>query len=149
MASPRWAYAGAVWALLFALPSFYWALGGDIGIGTIAAHPDDIDLINEPVVVFLTGVAKLLAGLLVLAIARAWGGPNLVRWLRILALVGGGFMLLYGGALLVQHFLMVVGAVDTPESLGERASRWHLALWDPVWIIGGVLFLAAGRQSMR
>lgn len=149
MTSPRWAYAAGIWARLFALPSFYWALGGETGMGTIAAHPDDIDLINEPVVVFTIGVAKLLAGLPVLTIVRAWGGPGFQRWLRVLALIGGGFMLLYGGALLIQHALMISRAVNIPDSLGERASRWHLGLWDPVWIVRGVLFLAAGRQSRR
>jgi hypothetical protein len=58
-------------------------------------------------------------------------------------------MLLYGSALLVQHSLMVTGVIDTPKSLGERASRWHLGLWDPVWITGGILFLASGRSPTR
>ena len=149
MTSPRWAYAAALWALLFALPSFYWAFGGERGKGTIAAHPDDIALINEPAVVFLTGVAKILGGFLMFAIAQGSGGRGLRRWLRLLALVAGGFMLLYGGALLVQHLLMVAGVVDTPDSLGQRASRWHLWLWDPVWVVGGILFLAAGRGARR
>jgi hypothetical protein len=26
---------------------------------------------------------------------------------------------------------------------------WHLALWDPFWLLGGVLFLAAGRAYQR
>ncbi len=42
---------------------------------------------------------------------------------------------------------MVAGAVDTPESLGERAGRWHLGFWDPVWIAGGVLLLARGQPQ--
>jgi hypothetical protein len=50
--------------LLFALPSFYWALGELTGMRTIAANPNDIGLITEPVVVFVSGVAKILAGLL-------------------------------------------------------------------------------------
>jgi hypothetical protein len=149
MASKRWAFAAAVWALLFALPSFYWARGGERGQRTIAAHPEDIALINEPAIVFLTGVAKILAGLLVFALARNWGTAKLRRWLRLLALTGGGFMLLYGAALLVQHALMVAGAVGTPDTLGEPASRWHLGLWDPVWIAGGILFLATGLGARR
>jgi hypothetical protein len=33
----------------------------------------------------------------------------------------------------------------------EAAVRWHLALWDPVWLLGGILFAAAayffGREA--
>ncbi len=131
--------------MIFALPSFYWALGGAVGKGTIAANPDEIPLMNEPMIVFVTGVAKVLGGLLALAIVQDW----VRRRLRLLAAVGGTFMLLYGGALLIQHGLMVAGIVDTPDLLGSRAARWHLGLWDPVWILGGFLFAGAARTRTR
>ncbi len=57
----------------------------------------------------------------------------------------GGFLIVYGGASLVQHALMVTGAIDTSAALGEHAARWHLALWDPWWILGGALFWVAAR----
>jgi hypothetical protein len=46
---------------------------------------------------------------------------------------------------------MALGAIDTPDALGTTALPWHLALWDPFWLVGGVLFLAATRtlQSKR
>ncbi len=44
---------------------------------------------------------------------------------------------------------MVTGLRDTPEVLGEQAARWHLLLWDPVWLLGGVLFLAAALHHRR
>ena len=53
---------------------------------------------------------------------------------------------LYGGANVIDHGAMVIGFRDTPEVLGERAARWHLLLWDPVWLLGGLLFLAAARH---
>jgi len=53
---------------------------------------------------------------------------------------------IYGAASLVQHALMVIGATPTPLALGSEAARWHLVLWDPWWIIGGVLFVLAARR---
>ena len=38
---------------------------------------------------------------------------------------------------------MAIGAISTPDALGTHALRWHLALWDPVWLAGGLLFLFA------
>lgn len=143
------AYGAAIWAVIFALPSFYWALGGAVGKGTIAANPDEIPLMNEPMIVFVTGVAKVLGGLLALAIVRDWGTDWVRRRLRLLAAVGGTFMLLYGGALMIQHALMVAGQIDTPDLLGSRATRWHLGLWDPVWILGGLLVAGAARTRTR
>ncbi len=67
----RWAaYAVCAWATIFAAASFYWGAGGDAGVDTIAAEPDKIALINEPAVVWGTGVLKLLVGGLALALAR-------------------------------------------------------------------------------
>ncbi len=139
-------YMAAFWAALFALPSFYWAFGGSVGIGTIAAEPDQIPLLNEPIIVFATGIAKVLGGGLAVAVALNWCGTVVTRWFRVLAVIGGGFMLLYGGALAIQHGLMVAEAVDTPDLLGARAARWHLGLWDQVWMLGGVLFLITGMR---
>jgi hypothetical protein len=54
---------------------------------------------------------------------------------------------LYGAANLVQHGLMEAGIVDTPDGLGSDAVTWHLALWDPWWLLGGILFLLAAREG--
>jgi len=59
----------------------------------------------------------------------------------------GALITLYGGANLVQHVLMASGAVSTPAGLGSESLPWHLALWDPIWLIGGLLFLGAARQG--
>jgi hypothetical protein len=61
----------------------------------------------------------------------------------------GLLLTLYGGANLVDHGRMVAGLRDTPQVLGEHAARWHLLLWDPVWLLGGVLFLAAAQDHLR
>jgi hypothetical protein len=142
------AYAACAWALLFALPSFYWAAGGEVGMETIARDPDAISLINDPVVVFATGVLKVLGGLLALALVQPWGS-TFRHPLRLIAWIGGGCCVLYGGALLIQHGLMVAGAIDTPDVLGAIAVRWHFWFWDPWWIVGGVLFGLAAWSSAR
>jgi hypothetical protein len=56
---------------------------------------------------------------------------------------------LYPVANFVQHALMVTGAIGTPDALGSHAVGWHLALWDPFWLVGGLLFLAAARAFQR
>lgn len=140
------AYAACAWAVIFAVPSFYWATGGTVGMVTIARDPDAIPLINDPFVVFATGLLKVLGGVLALALGQLWGS-RWRRWLRLVAGVAGGFFVCYGAALLIQHGLMLTGVIDTPDTLGTTAARWHFWLWDPWWILGGVLFALAAWSA--
>jgi len=146
--SGRWAaFAAAVWAFLFALPSFYWAAGGGFALHTIARDPDEVPLAKEPALVFGTGLLKVVAGLLALALVMPWKLALPRRLLVVAAWAVGGVLLLYGAANMIQHALMEAGAADVPETLGPTSLRWHLFLWDPWFILGGILFLLAARES--
>jgi hypothetical protein len=144
--------AAAIWALAFAAISCYWAAGGRIGEGTIGVAIEEPALAREPAFVtllWITAVLKLLAAVLALALAG-----RALRWLpRWLLLAGGwatGLLLLaYGLANLVQHLLIWTGTVAMPAGLGEAALPWHLTLWDPIWIVGGVLFTLATLHCVR
>jgi hypothetical protein len=113
---------------------------------TIAADIAQIPLANDPVVVWATAALKALAGLLALALVRPWGRWFSRRLLGAAAWATGLLLTLYGVANLVDHGRMVAGLRDTPAVLGEQAARWHLLLWDPVWLLGGILFLAAAKH---
>jgi hypothetical protein len=60
--------------------------------------------------------------------------------------IGGALLVLYETAELVQHLLMATGVVDR-DGLDDTALYGHLLLWDPWWILGGVLFALAGWRS--
>jgi hypothetical protein len=144
---PRWAaYGAAVWAFAFAAVSAYWAIGGELGRETIAADIARIPLANDPVVLWATAALKGLAGMLALALVRPWGRWFSRQLLGAAAWATGLLLTLYGVANLVDHGRMVAGLRDTPAALGEQAARWHLLLWDPVWLLGGILFLAAAQN---
>jgi hypothetical protein len=69
--------------------------------------------------------------------------------LLIAAVWAAGLLLtLYGVANLVDHGRIVAGLRNTPAVLGEQPARWHL-LWDPVWLLGSILFLAAAVPHRR
>jgi hypothetical protein len=147
---PRWAaYGAAVWAFAFAAVSAYWAIGGELGRETIAADIAQIPLANDPVVVWATAGLKALAGMLALALVRPWGRLFSQQLLVAAVWATGLLLTLYGVANLVDHGRMVAGLRDTPAVLGEQAARWHLLLWDPVWLLGGLLFLAAALHHRR
>jgi len=43
-----------------------------------------------------------------------------------------------------------VGELGIVESIDPSTVRWYLLLWEPYWVLGGLLFLAAAwhfRQS--
>lgn len=145
----RWArlagYATCAWALIFAAVSFYWAAGGTIGAETIGPALAGLARVRDPefiAILWITGALKVAAGLLALALVQSWG-RLIPRWLLLLAGWGASAgLILYGGASFVQHALMVAGAIAIPAGLGETAARWHLLLWDPWWLLGGLLFAA-------
>jgi hypothetical protein len=146
------AYAACVWALLFAAMSLYWAAGGTAGADTIGDAITGPVLARDPAfvaILWATGVVKALGCLLALALVRPWGRV-FPRWVLLAAALGGGALTaLYGGASLVQHGLMVAGAIDIPAGLGATAARWHFLFWDPWWLLGGILFIAAGWYYLR
>lgn len=141
------AYLVTAWAFLLAAVSYYWAAGGSVAIRTLARDIDEIPLANNPAIAFGTGVLKALAGFLALALIQASGRSLPRRLLLVATWVVGGVLTLYGLANLGDHGLMIAGVRDTPEVLGARATRWHFLLWDPVWLLGGLLFLALARSA--
>lgn len=152
--STAWvAYAACAWAFVFAALSFYWAIGGTVGIDTIGPAITKPVLAHDPIWVALiwgTGALKVIAGLVALALVCSWG--RLVpRWLLLIAAWSAcAVMALYeGAASWVQHGLMAAGAIGIPAGLGATALRWHLVLWDPWWLLGGVLFGAATWSYQR
>jgi Protein of unknown function (DUF3995) len=148
----RAAYAAAAWALLFAAMSFYWALGGTLGLDTLGNELEREARAREPetlALVWVTGLLKVAGAALALALVRPWGRRLPRRLLLFAAWAAGLGLLAYALANFVQHGLMEAGAVDTPEALGSYAVTWHLALWDPFWLLGGLLFTAAARRYGR
>ena len=95
------------------------------------------------------GMSLRPAAALALSLLADPAGRRWVTWARRAALVVAVALLLYGVATLVQHALMVTGLVDPPAGLGETAVRWHLALWDPYWLVGGTRLLPAVRRTGR
>ncbi len=147
---PTAAFAAAAWAFVFAAMSFYWALGGRVSIGTQAVSiRDQIDDPDFIAVLWATGILKVLAGLIALALVRRWDGRSSRRMLLVAAWMTAGFLLLYGGLGWIQTLLWEIGVQDIPVSVGARAARWKLTFWDPFWILGGGLFLLAVRQFQR
>jgi hypothetical protein len=146
------AYAAAAWAFVFAAMSFYWAAGGAVGSSTMSDAIVSPARAREPRFVALlwtTGALKAIAGLLALALVRP-SGRLLPRWIPLTGVwVAGIGMLLYGGANLAVRAVMAAGLLATPASMYSDAARWHLVLWDPWWVLGGALFVAAAWSSTR
>jgi len=146
-------YAASAWAFMFGLMSFYWAVGGTIGVETLGEAFTDPAVVRDPAFiafVWATGFLKIIAGLLPLALVRQWGSFTLRRIILAAMWAGGVLLVLYAGALLVQHGLMAAGVIPIPESIGSMtALRWHLFFWDPFWLLGGILFVATAWLQRR
>jgi uncharacterized protein DUF3995 len=147
--SPAWpGRAACAWAAIFALMSLYWAAGGLVGGETLGVEIDR--LAHERGAAFVCGLwaavaVKAVAAGLALALVESWGRRLPRRLLLVIGRVTGAAITLYAAVNFVQHTLMATEAIATPAALGTQALPWHLALWDPLWLVGGILFLAATR----
>jgi hypothetical protein len=140
------------WAVIFALMSLYWAAGGLVGGETLGVEIDRLAHERNPS--FVAGLwaalgLKALAATLALALVQPWGRHLPRRLLLVLGGATGVGITLYAVGNLVQHALMSIGAIGTPDAFGRHALPWHLALWDPFWLLGGLLFLLATRGFQK
>jgi hypothetical protein len=73
------AYAACALALLYAVPSFYWALGGTAGLDTVGGVIERLGRSRDPAGVALgigAGVLKVAGALLALALVRPGAVPS-------------------------------------------------------------------------
>lgn len=145
--SGRWAGpAAAAWAFVFAAVNVYWSAGGLAGLGTISEAIRSRAVERHPgfvAVLWFTALLKVLAGALGLALCRPWG-RSLPRWALLAAGWGTGVLLsLYGVIGLSSAALAELGVFNAAD---PGTTRWYLFVWEPVWLLGGLLFIAAAWQ---
>lgn len=133
------AVAACGWSVLFAGLSFFWAAGGVTGLQPLE-QADGSNAGLWAAVNVAAGLGKLCMGVGALAVVSGWWPRTMRTPLRFLIWIAGLGMLLYGGAGLVSDILHVTGVINDPAT-----RRWfliYLVLWDPWWVLGGVLFTA-------
>ncbi|WP_197285040.1 DUF3995 domain-containing protein [Sciscionella sediminilitoris] len=147
-ARPRWGYPAALWCLLFAALHLFWALGGALGLASSAGA----ELASRRPAWFVLGGLWGVAAVLLIG---AWFCAGMVRWRlsgipqRFVAVLGwlGGAVLLARGVLV--ELLLATDAAGLSTEVGAEQTRWSLVLWNPWFMLGGVLVLLAAHGLHR
>jgi len=140
------AAAACAWAFLFAALSFFWAAGGRTGLQPLEQQPTSSRTVWL-VVNLAAGILKIGGGLLALALVRTGEHRSIHRLLLAAAWIGGVGLCLYGGLGLVADVLHVAGIINDPAT--RHWFLWYLVLWDPWWVLGGGLYVAAAWLTRR
>lgn len=132
---------GIVWTLIFALMSFYWALGGMIGVRSLGGEIYEISLNPELsfiIVVWMTGFIKLLGVILLLLLLVKWRSTVMDKTLYYITKSVGILLFLYG---LLNFTTIALSAFNILNfNLDGYATFWRLVFWEPYWMIGGIFY---------
>lgn len=135
-------YAAAAAAFTFAVPSLYWAAGGMAGVSTLGGRIEELARQRNTGLVVATWAAfllKVLGGVLALALVQSWG-RRLPRGPVLLTSWAGAVLLSAHGTLQTATVaLILAGLVDDTQGLSSGARRWRLFLWEPWFLIWGLL----------
>lgn len=149
------ARAALVVGLAYAGISVYWGLGGtwllDTVGGSLAAAGRAGSAGVMAAVWGAAGLKVIAAVLPVLAAGRAAAsGP--VPWqrpLRVLAWAEAVILTLYGLVLTTVGLLVQSGLIRAGADADHRALAWHAYLWDPWFLLWGLLVTAALLRGRR
>jgi Protein of unknown function (DUF3995) len=136
------AYAACALALVSAIPSFYWAAGGTMGLDTVGGAIEELARARDPAGVALgigAGVLKVAGGVLALALVRPWGRRVPHRLLGGVAWAASVVLMLYGGLLVAVGALVLAEVIRPAGPVDRTALRWHVLLWDLWFLVWGVL----------
>ncbi|GAB3899092.1 hypothetical protein GCM10029964_084520 [Kibdelosporangium lantanae] len=143
-----WGYFACVWCVLFAALHVYWAVGGDVGLASSAGTDLATHRPSWFVLLGLWGVALLL-------VAGAAFSVGMTRWRlrgrlrRVVVILGwlGGVVLLARGLLL--EVVLLTGAGGIASAVGPSQTHWSLILWNPWFVLGGLVVSLATCQLQR
>ncbi|TJY43859.1 DUF3995 domain-containing protein [Cohnella pontilimi] len=140
-------FAGIIWSILFALMSFYWASGGMIGAATLGGEIYRMAIARENdfvLIVWLTGILKLVGGLLLGTMLGNWEHKFFIKTVYFVAFVSGILLFLYG---LVNFSTVLLSIINLLEmKIDSYAKWWRLLFWEPYWMLGGILYIISSRR---
>ena len=137
------ALAACAVGLAYAGVSAYWASGGTWLLSTVGAslvRPGDQDPVAV-VGVWTAVVLKLLAALVPLVVVRAIFEGGWARRATVLAWVETAVLVVYGFTWSATEILIEI--FSSPPASERRAYAWHAYLWDPWFLLWGLLAAAA------
>ncbi|MGG3640967.1 DUF3995 domain-containing protein [Bacillus gobiensis] len=143
--------AGAIWSFVFAIMSFYWALGGMIGVESLGGKIYQLALERNPqfiLLVWITGFIKVIGGVFLLLMLMNRLPDFIKKSLYWISIVAGIFLFLYGAA----NFTTVGMAKWDLLEMGQQsqfALNWRFYFWEPFWMLGGILYFIAGRRARK
>lgn len=145
-----WAgYTACAWMVVFALISFYWAVGGTAGLATTAVGQELAGNSWFIIALWLTGILKLGGALFALALVQSWG-QRIPRLLLLVPAWGTGALLVFhGGDFVVQGALTETGLISLSSPDGWTQAHWQTFVWGPWWLLGGFLFCVAAWNYQR
>jgi hypothetical protein len=146
------AYTACALALLSAIPSFYWAAGGTIGLGTVGGTIEELARARDPSGVALgigAGVLKVAGGVLALTLVRPLGRRVPPRLLGGVAWAASVVLTLYGGLLVAVGALVLAGVIHPAGPVDRTALWWHVLLWDLWFLVWGLLLGVAAWHYCR
>jgi uncharacterized protein DUF3995 len=140
------AYAAAIVAFAYALMSLYWALGGHALVSTIGGYVEQFARRDGalPVLIALAAtLAKVVGGLLALALVRPWGRMVPRSWLLSGSAGASALLVVYGGVNVLLGALVLSGVIHPSGSVDRTALRWHVGVWDLWFLAWGILLALA------
>lgn len=143
------AYGALALGLLNAAQSAYWALGGTAGLDSVGGPIEEMVRARAPLTlafIWVVVAVKLAAAVLGIATVRVrsgwWRRPLLaMTWAAALVLT------LYGGVLVVAGVLVVTRVIAASPDADWAGLYGHLYLWDPRFLLWGLLLLATVTMS--
>jgi hypothetical protein len=150
------AWAAFAVGLLYAAISVYWGAGGTwlldtVGSGLGKGHGGSALVV---LAVWLAVGLKVIAAVLpLLAVAAdtstGSGRPRLIRarLVRALTWIEALILTVYGLVWTAVGLLVQAGVIGTAASADHRALEWHAYLWDPWFLVWGLLVTAALIRS--
>ncbi len=137
------ALAACLVGLAYAGISAYWASGGTWLLATVGASlarpggPGPADVAG----VWTAAVLKVVAALLPLVVVCRVLEGSWARRASVLAWVEAAVLVVYGFTWSATEIL--VELVGSPPASDRRAYAWHAYLWDPWFLLWGLLVAAA------
>jgi Protein of unknown function (DUF3995) len=147
------AVGALVIGLAYAAISAYWALGGTWLLDTVGialSKPGQAGRTAALLTAWAAAVVKAIAAVLPLLAVGGWtlvADQGWLRPVRVLAWIEAVILTGYGLVLTVTGLLVQAGIVAAAADADHRALRWHAYLWDPWFLVWGILVVIALLRS--